>query len=192
MILTFIKNFITRSIIILFWIIMLFACKNDIEKIKELGEKAENLPEMSGENLEMIYSDSARIKYKVITPQYYKITINDEKYDEFPKGIHVISYDDEEKIAGSIQADYAQKKETANIWEARHNVIVINSDGTKLETELLFWDVENKRIYSPKYSRLTMSNNIVEGNNGFESDQDLKNPVFNSITGKIEYNTEQN
>jgi LPS export ABC transporter protein LptC len=166
---------------------MLFACKNDIKKINALNNPTASLPEMSGENMVMIYSDSAVIKYKVITPQYNKITKNDVKYDEFPKGIHAISFDKEGLPEGDIKAEYAQRREDENIWEVRNNVVVTNVDGTKLETELLFWDMMKKRIYSPRYSRLTFKDNIIEGNNGFESDQNLKNPIFNNITGDVKY-----
>lgn len=174
-----------KSIIVLWGTIMLLSCKNDIEKVNILGD-VKKMPEMSGENLVMIYSDSARIKYKVITPLYYKINQEEEKYDEFPQGIHVISYDNDGNIVGEITSRYAKKLEKENIWEARDEVVVVNAEGRKLETELLFWDMTKERIYSDRYSRLTSQGNIIEGNNGFESDQDLKDPVFYSITGQVE------
>lgn len=38
-----------------------------------------------GENMELFYSDSALLKYKVITPLYNKYNQDDKKYDEFPE-----------------------------------------------------------------------------------------------------------
>ncbi len=171
----------------LLWLIMLFSCRNDMGQINALDNPLESLPEMSGENLIMIYSDSAVIQYKIITPKYTKKLKDQVKYDEFPEGIHVISYDQNGIPKGEITALYACRKEDENIWETRNNVVVTNADGTKLETELLYWNMEKERIYSPRYSRLTFRDNIniIEGNNGFESDQELKNPVFNNITGAI-------
>lgn len=77
------------------------------------------------------------------------------------------------------------------LWEARNEVIVINAEGKKLETELLYWDMKKEQIYSDRYVRLTSGGQIIEGNNGFVSDQNLEHPVFLSITGNIEVEKKQ-
>ena len=90
-----------RSIIVLLGTIMLLSCKNDVQDVNRIAG-GEARPEMTGHELEMIYSDSARIKYKVITSEYIKMTEGEEKYEEFPKGLYAISYDKEGKLMGSI------------------------------------------------------------------------------------------
>lgn len=69
------------------------------------------MPEMSGENMELFYSDSALLKYKVITPLYNKYNQDDKKYDEFPKGIHAELYEKDGSMVGSITSKYAKKLE---------------------------------------------------------------------------------
>ena len=70
---------------------MLLACKNDIKEVNALAER-EKRPDMTGENLELVYSDSARIKYRVLAPEYIKVNREKEKYEEFPLSIfNVIS-----------------------------------------------------------------------------------------------------
>lgn len=174
-----------RSIIILLGVVMLLSCKNDIKQVEALPDET-NQPEMLGYELELVYSDSARIKYRVLTPEYVKTAEGVEKYEEFPKGIHVISYDEAGKVIGSIKAKYAKKLEEAMLWEARNQVEVINAEGKKLETEQLFWDMKEETIYSNRYTKLTSGNQILEGNTGFTSDQNLNNPVFFGITGQVE------
>lgn len=174
-----------KSITILWGIVMLFSCKNDIREVHKVADD-ENRPEMTGENLVMIYSDSARIKYKVITPEYLKMTKGKVKYEEFPQGIHAISYDMNGQLVGSIKSKYAKKLEEDMLWEARNEVVIVNAEGKKLETELLYWDMKNERIYSDRYVRLTSEGQIIEGNNGFESDQNLDHPIFYGITGQVE------
>lgn len=183
---SFLRSIYFKSIIVLGWAIMLLSCKNDLKEVNKLGD-LQQLPEMAGENLVMIYSDSAKIKYKVITPQYLKMNHEKDKYDEFPRGIHVISYGTDGKVVGEIKARYAKKLEKENLWEARDQVVVINGEGAKLETDLLYWDMTEERIYSDRYSKLTANGDIIESSEGFESDQNLKNPVFKNITdGKVE------
>ena len=179
-----------KSITILGGIVMLLACKNDLQDVNKLVQP-ERRPEMTGDNLEMIYSDSAKIKYRVLTPEYLKINKEKEKYEEFPQGIYVISYDKDGEMAGSIRSKYAKKLEEEMLWEARNEVIVINAEGKKLETELLYWDMNKEQIYSDRYVRLTSGGQIIEGNNGFVSDQNLEHPVFLSITGNIEVEKKQ-
>ena len=165
--------------------VMLFSCKNDMEEINRVAGD-EILPEMTGTNLEMIYTDSARIKYKVITPEYLKMSEGEEKYEEFPQGLHAISYDTDGKEIGSITCKYAKKLEDEQLWEARNEVVVDNTEGKKLETELLYWDTQKQIIYSDRYAKLSADGQIIEGNRGFKSDQDLKSPIFYGITGELE------
>ena len=117
-----------KSITALMGAVMLFSCKNDMEEINRVAGD-EILPEMTGTNLEMIYTDSARIKYKVITPEYLKMSEGEEKYEEFPQGLHAISYDTDGKEIGSITCKYAKKLEDEQLWEARNEVVVVNADG---------------------------------------------------------------
>lgn len=179
-----------KSIIVLLGAIMLLACKNDIKEVNALAER-EKRPDMTGENLELIYSDSARIKYRVLAPEYIKVNWEKEKYEEFPKGIHVLSYDPAGKMIGSIKAKYAKKLEDEMLWEARNEVVIINAEGKKLETELLYWDMKKELIYSDRYVKLSADGQIIEGNNGFHSDQNLNHPVFENISGSIEVEKQQ-
>ena len=179
-----------KSIIVLLGAIMLLACKNDIKEVNALAER-EKRPDMTGENLELVYSDSARIKYRVLAPEYIKVNREKEKYEEFPKGIHVLSYDPAGKMIGSIKAKYAKKLEDEMLWEARNEVVIINAEGKKLETELLYWDKQEYLIYSDCYVKLSADGQIIEGNNGFHSDQNLNHPVFENISGSIEVEKQQ-
>lgn len=179
-----------KSIIVLLGAIMLLACKNDIKEVNALAER-EKRPDMTGENLELVYSDSARIKYRVLAPEYIKVNGEKEKYEEFPKGIHVLSYDPAGKMIGSIKAKYAKKLEDEMLWEARNEVVIINAEGKKLETELLYWDMKKELIYSDRYVKLSADGQIIEGNNGFHSDQNLNHPVFENISGSIEVEKQQ-
>ena len=179
-----------KSIIVLLGAIMLLACKNDIKEVNALAER-EKRPDMTGENLELIYSDSARIKYRVLAPEYIKVNREKEKYEEFPKGIHVLSYDPAGKMIGSIKAKYAKKLEDEMLWEARNEVVIINAEGKKLETELLYWDMKKELIYSDRYVKLSADGQIIEGNNGFHSDQNLNHPGFENISGSIEVEKQQ-
>lgn len=89
-------------------------------------------------------------------------------------------------MVGSITSKYAKKLEEEMLWELRNEVVVINAEGKKLGNRLDVLGYEKEIVYSDRYSRLTSGDQIIEGNKGFKSDQSLKNPVFNKITGVVE------
>lgn len=178
-----------KSIIVLLGAIMLLACKNDIKEVNALAER-EKRPDMTGENLELIYSDSARIKYRVLAPEYIKVNREKEKYEEFPKGIHVLSYDPAGKMIGSIKAKYAKKLED-EAFGRRVRSGDNQCRGEKARNRILYWDMKKELIYSDRYVKLSADGQIIEGNNGFHSDQNLNHPVFENISGSIEVEKQQ-
>ena len=50
--------------------VLFFSCANKIEKIKEFSA-AEKLPGMEADNFEMLYSDSAVVRFKLIAPKLH-------------------------------------------------------------------------------------------------------------------------
>lgn len=149
----------------------LMACENDIEKIKSLTNIS-NLPEISGKNVEVIYTDSGKVKMQLNAPAIEQFGKAERPYVEFPKGIHVIFYDDSLVIKSEIFADYAKYFTDEKLWEAHGNVIAHNIEkGEQLNTEELFWDEGLNRIYSNSFSRLESRDFIYYGQKGFVTNQ---------------------
>ncbi|MDR1415217.1 MAG: LPS export ABC transporter periplasmic protein LptC [Odoribacteraceae bacterium] len=149
-------------------LLALAACKTDINEINKIMNR-DNMPDMSGETMKMWYTDSARLKYHVTTPRYDKYDREDKKYEEFPRGLHVISYDTAGLEVGTLASKYARRVENQNLWEIRDSVVVTNAEGNKLETQLLFWDMDKDWIYAPQPVRLTAGAHIRVGHAGCES-----------------------
>lgn len=175
-----------KSITALVGAVMLLSCKNDMKDVAAIAADEQLKPVMSGENMTLIYSDSARIQYKVATPEMLQFNAEKNKYKEFPKGIHVISYEKDGTERGTVDSKYAKNLEEEMIWELRDQVVVISGE-KKLETELLFWDTKKGIIYTDRYVRLTDKGNVIEGNNGLISDQELNNPIIKNTSGEVEF-----
>lgn len=149
----------------------LAACENDIEKINSLTN-TNNLPEVSGKNVEVLYSDSGKVKMQLNAAEIKQFGKADRPYIEFPKGIHVVFYDDSLTIKSEIFADYAKYFQNEKLWEAHGNVIAHNiEEDEKLSTEELFWDEGANRIYSNSFSRLESKDFIYYGQKGFVTNQ---------------------
>ena len=172
--------------------VMLFSCENNIQVVNALADPA-NLPTVSGDQVEIVYSDSARVKVKIVAPVLNGFHQGERsEYYEFPKGIHVYFYDDSLNVKAEVMAKYAIYTLEKKLWEARNNVVVINTRGERLNTEQLFWDENKKIIYSRIYSRITTPTGFHSGDNGFQANEDFSNWVFFGASGKINFEDETN
>jgi len=163
----------------------LISCKNDIETINALTTEL-NLPDQSGYNIEISYTDSGILRGKIFAPEINKYSRKEEPYIEFPKGMKVIFYDSLQRAVSYMQSNYAIYYEKKELWEARNQVIAEDQQkGEKLETEHMFWDQKAERIYSDKFTRLTNPDGVFYGENGFEARQDLSKWKLKGSSGTV-------
>ena len=166
-------------------VVLLAGCENDIERINLLTSEA-NRPRIKGTNIQVIYSDSARVKVQIQAPSYQQYTDVERPYMEFPDGMEVYFYDDSMKIESEIRADYTIYYTEESFWHATGNVIARRLDnGDALHTEELFWDEEKEIIYSDTYTRIQNEDGIFYGKRGFESNQNLTNWQLKGTSGTV-------
>ena len=92
------------------------SCENSIKEVQDATSK-EDTPEVSGEEVEFIYTDSTRIVHRAFAVEFTQITTEGKEYDEFPKGGKLISYDKDGTVAGQIEAKYAKHIVSEQLWE---------------------------------------------------------------------------
>ena len=184
-------NSLKNIILPLTVIIFLLSCENDIERINELTSKLD-LPEQTGYNVEITYSDSGKFIGKLFTPELNKYSEVKDPYIEFPKGIKVIFYDDYEKFESYIRSNYAIYHEKKELGEIRNDVVARNViKGEQLNTEQLFWDQKLGTIYSDKFSKIVNEDGTFYGENGFEAKENLSKWKLKGSKGTVNVNDEQ-
>ena len=160
----------------------LFSCQTDIETINKITEVRKR-PSFEVHDFETIVSDSGRIQVKITSPKLSRFDKNEIKYDEYIKGIAVEFYDKSMILEATLTCDYAKYLIDKEIWEAKFNVEVNNvKENEKLNTELLYWNMNKEKIYSDKFVKITRSEEILFGE-GFESNQDFSKWKILKITG---------
>jgi LPS export ABC transporter protein LptC len=167
--------------IILLLALALFSCANDMEVVDKFIDM-ESEPDMIAKNVELLYTDSARLQMKLRAPLIKNFTSAKDKRDEFPEGIHVWLYEKTGELRAEITANWAKRDLTTNLYEARSNVVVTNAEGRKMETEQLFWDTKKENIYSEKHTKITSPDGTVATGNTFTSNQDFS--VWELSSGK--------
>lgn len=149
------------------------SCENDLEKIKTITS-IDQFPDASGKNYEILYSDSFRVRVRILAPKIERFVRIEEPYIKFPKGMTAYFYDDSLKIEAYIKAKDVVYFEKDYLWEAKNNVECRNlANGNQINTEHMFWDERRDLIYSHTQSRIVNENGTFYGENGFEARQDL-------------------
>ena len=150
--------------------LFLTSCKDEIKKVA-LSGPADKLPIESVTNLELIYSDSAKVKFKLRAP-LSKTFDKPKLIIEFPRGVAIDGYDDSLHINSKLTANYAIRYEDEGRMEAMKNVVVINKKGEKLNTEHLIWDEKLHKITTLDSVRITTGDEILYGD-GLEANEDF-------------------
>jgi len=170
------------SSFLMLFLILFSSCENNIAEVNTLT-KTENRPIESAKDVEVIYSDSALVKIKLISKQLDKYA-GEDPFVEFPKGLKVYFYNRNLKVESELSANYAIRYEKKNLMEAKKDVVVINEKGEKLNTEHLIWDEKKQKIYSDAFVKITTADEVIFGE-GFEAEQDFSKYRINKIKGTI-------
>ncbi|WP_299669853.1 LPS export ABC transporter periplasmic protein LptC [uncultured Polaribacter sp.] len=180
------KQICIKSITVISFTVMLFSCSNSSEEVRNLLEE-KNLPIGKAKNAYHVYKDSGSITSKLITPLLLDFSNrNKHPYNEFPKGIKIINFNNNAKDSVTILGDYALSYAKTEISEIRGNVVVLNhTDKSRLETDQLFWDQKTKYFVSEKPFTLYKEKDTVIGI-GFECKEDLSKYLAKKTTGRLE------
>jgi LPS export ABC transporter protein LptC len=174
-----------RVYLILTLSLLFSACENDIEKINMLNASPE-YPDSIGDDVEMIYSDSAKVKVHLYAKELKQYDRAEKPYIEFPQGMRVYFYNDSMEIESEIKSNYAIYYNEEKLWKGTGNVILRNlKTGERLDTEELFWDEGKEEIYSRSYTRIVTDNEILHSQNGFRSNQELTDYELIGNSGKF-------
>jgi LPS export ABC transporter protein LptC len=160
-------------LLLLAWGFLFISCENDLERIQKITS-LDTMPDASGQRYEILYSDSFRVKVRILAPEIDRFARVEDPYIEFPQGMTAYFYDDSLNIEAYIQAKHVIYKEKERLWEARNNVEGQNlKNKNQLNTEHMFWNEESGMIYSNSQSRIVNEDGTFYGEKGFEAKQDL-------------------
>lgn len=168
----------TLTLLLLFFT----SCENDLEKVNQVTARNTD-PVEQGKNIEILYSDSAKIRVKVNAPELKRFVVP-KPVVEMPAGVKVEFYDDSLHITSTLTSKYAIRKDNEQIMEAKNDVVVVNTKGEKLNTEHLIWDEKTRKIYSQEFVKITTPDEIIMGE-GFESNEDFTKYKIFDIKGII-------
>lgn len=171
----------------IFLIIISTSCENNkLEEVKELTEKI-NVNEEIAEDVNVTYTEEGKIKAILIAPELLKNNESKKPFTEFKKGINVKMFDKNEKQSGLLTADYAIKYDKEQETLVTGNVVVVNENGNKLETQELNRNDKTGALQTDKFVKITTEKEIIWGT-GLEANEDFSWYKLDSMEGTIQVN----
>src|SRR5437588_12557627 len=98
---------------------LITGCENDLKDLKKISANQVNKPVEKYTGVDVIYSDSARVKAHMTAPLMINYKVK-KPYTEMPKGVKVIFYDNNLVESSTITANYAIRREIEKTIELRN------------------------------------------------------------------------
>lgn len=139
-------------------------------------------PDQSGTDIQVLFNDSGYTKALLKAKKARVYQDNQETFLDDDLNVDFYSKETGARVS-NLTADSARIDDVTKNMLARGGVVVISdSTGNKLETEVLEWNNSTQKIYSNEFVKITTKNEIITGY-GFESDQNLDNYKINRVSG---------
>jgi LPS export ABC transporter protein LptC len=186
------KKFLSLHLPAIFICTLLFsACENSLNDIKKIASEEENKPISRSTDVDVIYSDSAKVKARMFAPLMIELDDKAKPYQEMPKGVKIIFYDENLQQKGTITSEYAIRLEKENTITFRKNVVATNAQGETFKSDELVYDQTAKTLYSNKPVQITMTNGNVMNGTGFKSNESLYPWTITQATGTFPVDEKQ-
>ena len=129
-----------------FALILFFSCDDGSSTLKQINQFNEN-PVGIAYDIHMTYTDSAEVKAILTAPLNLDYTHLSFKYSEFPEGLKIIFYNNNNE-ENTVVADYGILYNQTKIVDLQGNVVLLSDDGSRLETSQMYWDSEKEWLFT--------------------------------------------
>ncbi|RYF69441.1 MAG: LPS export ABC transporter periplasmic protein LptC, partial [Cytophagaceae bacterium] len=125
-------------------LVLLTSCEEDKKPVKAV---AYNGPIEEINNVKLLYSESAMMRVKLTTERQLRFINEDRKY---PKEVFIDFYDPTgSQIVTTLRSDSGKYDKAKDLYTVMGHVVVINkAKQEKLQTNLLNWNPNTKKVYT--------------------------------------------
>ncbi|MDO7171984.1 LPS export ABC transporter periplasmic protein LptC [Mariniflexile sp. AS56] len=170
------------NIVILFVMAMFFSCNDSFNQVQKMGV-SENEPIGIAENINLKHTDSGRVTANMLSPKMLDFKNRDFPYSEFPEGI-ILNLFDEQNKKSVVVADYAIVYDETGLLDLQGNVVITTADNGVLKTQQLYYDRKKEWLFTNKPVSYKTETDIINGN-GFDSDSKFTTAEVLEVTGII-------
>lgn len=152
--------------------ITLFSCEDNYKDIQRMSI-SDNAPVGIGVNTTTKYLDSGRVRVVFMAAKSFDYNTLEFPYREFPEGIEVWYWDEENKKS-IVTSDFAMDYLKTDLVDLRNNVKVVTQDGTTVLAEQMYWDKKNKWVFTDKPYTIQFKDGSFNEGQGFNGSDDFK------------------
>ncbi|WP_338732789.1 LPS export ABC transporter periplasmic protein LptC [Mangrovimonas cancribranchiae] len=165
-----------------FAVTMFFSCKNNFEEVKKIGV-SENEPIGIAENINLKYTDSGRVTANLRSPKMLDFTNREFAYNEFPEGITLYLFD-EQNQKSTVISDYAIVYDKTGLVDMQGNVVLASATNDTLYADQLYYDQNKEWLFTNQAVTFKTGRDRINGT-GFDSDVKFKQAQVLEIDGII-------
>lgn len=129
-----------------FAVTLFFSCDDGSSTLKQINQFNDN-PVGIAYDIRMTYTDSAVVKAILTAPVNLDFTHLSFKYSEFPEGLKIIFFNNNNE-ENTVVADYGILYNQTKIVDLQGNVVLLSHDGSRLETDQMYWDAEKEWLFT--------------------------------------------
>jgi LPS export ABC transporter protein LptC len=131
-------------------------------------------------NVVTLFSDSARLKFKLRAPLEQQYEQGDMWYR---KGVLLTFYDRAGQVQNTLRGNVGHFDKAKNLYHVQGHVEVVSSaKHERLDTEELFFDQNKQRIYTDTFVRIETATEVLTGT-GLTANQDFSRYTILHPTG---------
>lgn len=160
---------ILRLFLLIFLGFILASCRPDADPDAILVYEG---PINEAFNVSLAQSDSAKLRAKLKAPHQLKFANGNE---QFPEGIEIEMYAPDGRLETTMRADRGYFTKETNLYRGEGNVQIRNLiKDQRLQTEEIFWNQTEKKIYTDKFVTIQERQTLFNGT-GMEADDTFAN-----------------
>ena len=135
-----------KKVFLVITVTFFFSCDGGSSILNQINQFNEN-PVGIAYDIRMTYTDSAKVKAILTAPINLDYTHLSFKYSEFPEGLKIVFYNDNNE-ENTVVADYGILYNQTRIVDLQGNVVLLSNNGSRLETSQMYWDSEKEWLFT--------------------------------------------
>ena len=127
---------------------LFFSCEDPSDVFNDIN-RFKSEPVGTAQNIRMVYTDSLKIQAVLTAPVHVDYTNLSFQYAEFPEGLKVVFYD-ENNNENTLTANYGILYTATKIIDLQGNVVLESHSGSALNTDQMYWDATAEWLFTEK------------------------------------------
>lgn len=163
---------------------LLPSCKEERKSYVSVTSNPDSIQTMVTRDVVSLISDSGMTRYRILSKLWLVYDEAEVPTWKFPVGLKLEQFDDSFRIAATVKCDSATYFKNQKLWRLDGHVDIRNIKKEVIETEQIFWDQVNHKVYSDSFVHIERADRILEGY-GFTSNEKLTEYVIRRPSGII-------